>query len=74
MNEKINFWNEVILIYDDYSIVQDEWGNLYFVDNGGNKSAYPLGDTVASEDLTLLDELPKNIAEAILEALGNEEV
>ena len=39
MTEKINFWNEVILIYDDYSIAQDEWGNLYYLDNGGNQSA-----------------------------------
>lgn len=71
MNEKINFSNEVILIYDNICVVLDDYENLYYVDNGGINSAYEIGDCVTTDDLTPLSELEdENLVNTILDELN----
>lgn len=69
MNEKINFNNEVILIFNNIVVVIDDYDNLYYIDNDGFNEAYELGDCVSSADLSPFSELPDDIATAILEEL-----
>lgn len=69
--DKINFSNEVILIHGNIVVVLDDYDNLYYVDNGGIKGAYEIGDCVNYEDLTPLSKLENNgIKNAIYDELN----
>lgn len=66
MNEKLNFNNNVILIHGTIVVVIDDYDALFYIDNGGIEYAYELGDSVDSDDLTPLSELPAQLRDEIL--------
>lgn len=68
--DRISFNNEVILNYENLSIVIDDYDNIYFIDNGGNESAYEIGDSVSSEDLSPFSELSSELQDEIYRALN----
>lgn len=67
---KINFNNEVIYLHNDLAIVIDDFDTIYYVDTGGNASAYEVGDSVNSDDLTPISELPNELQIEICKALN----